>query len=295
MAETIKSMTGYGRREATWSGGALVVEARAVNHRFCEVVIRVPRSLSSLEEELKGLVQHRCARGRIEVSVSTGMGKDAGKTLVLDRVMARQYHSLLRDLQRDLGLGGSVDIALLAGFRDIISTSDRQIDEARLGQRVKRLVTGALSELDGMRRREGSALVRDVRARLKIVHEEIAQIESRMPIVVQERFDRMSARVRKLVGSAELEQGRLQQELAMFADRADVSEEVTRLGSHLDQFAASLNSREPVGRTLDFLLQEMGREINTIGSKANDTEMAGHVVRLKGEMERIREQVQNIE
>lgn len=295
MAESIKSMTGYGRREAAWVGGTVTAELRSVNHRFCEIMIRLPRSLSSLEDELKRLIQQRCARGRLELVVSFIGGKEAGKTLTLDRTLARQYHGLLRDLQREFRLSGSIDVALLAGFREMISTVDRPVEEKRLKQVVRRLATGALSDLDTMRRREGAALAHDVRTRLQAVREEIARVDKRIPLVVQEYFDRMKARVDKLVGTGDLDLGRLRQELAVYADRCDVSEEVTRLGSHLGQFDGALKSREPVGRTLDFLLQEMGREINTIGSKANDAEIGADVVRIKGELERIREQVQNIE
>ncbi|MGH7232695.1 MAG: YicC/YloC family endoribonuclease [Nitrospiraceae bacterium] len=295
MAETIKSMTGYGRREAAWAGGTVAAELRSVNHRFCEIVIRVPRSLSPLEEDLKRIIQQRCARGRIELTISFMGGKEAGKGLTLDRALARQYHSLLCDLQRDLRLSGTVDVTLLAGFREMFSTTDRPVDEKRLKQIVKRLASGALSALNTMRRREGAVLAQDTRQRLQMVRDQIGCIEKRIPLAVQEHFDRMKARVEKLMGSGDPDRGRLHQELAVFADRCDVSEEVTRLGSHLTQFDAALKNREPVGRTLDFLLQEMGREINTIGAKANDAEIAGHVVRVKGELERVREQVQNIE
>jgi uncharacterized protein (TIGR00255 family) len=295
VAESIKSMTGYGRREAVWAGGRVAAELRSVNHRFCEIVIRLPRSLSSLEDELKKLIQQRCARGRLELVISFIGGKEVGKTLTLDRTLARQYHSLLRDLQREFRLSGSLDVALLAGFREIISTVDRPVEEKRLKEVVKRLVAGALSDLDTMRRREGAALAHDTRTRLQAVREEIARVHKRIPLVVQDYFDRMKTRVEKLVGAHDLDLGRLRQELAVYADRCDVSEEVTRLGSHLGQFDGALKSREPIGRTLDFLLQEMGRETNTIGSKANDAEIAAHVVQIKGELERIREQVQNIE
>ncbi len=146
-----------------------------------------------------------------------------------------------------------------------------------------------------MRRREGQALARDAQERLRIVRKEAEAVAARAPLAVQGAFDRMKERVQKLIGSSPIDQGRLSQELAQYADRGDLSEELTRLGSHMTQFDEAVKSREPVGRTMDFLLQEMGREVNTIGSKANDAEIAAHVVRIKGELEKIREQVQNIE
>lgn len=273
----------------------MTVEVRSVNHRFCEVVARLPRSLSGREDDLKKMIQRRCQRGRIELAVSLSGGKEGEKKLNLDRSLARQYDRILRDLQRELRLGGTVDLALLAGFRDIVFVSDQPLENPRLRQTVKKLLAGALTDLDAMRRREGQALARDTKERLRVVREETEVVASRAPLAVQEAFDRMKERVQKLVGSSPIDQGRLSQELAQYADRCDLSEELTRLGSHLTQFDEALKSREPVGRTMDFLLQEMGREVNTIGSKANDAEIAAHVVRIKGELEKIREQVQNIE
>jgi uncharacterized protein (TIGR00255 family) len=188
-----------------------------------------------------------------------------------------------------------VDVALVAAFRDIVSMVDRPVDERRLVQAVKRATASALAGLDDMRRREGAALAGDLKQRMESVRTHVASIADRAPAVVRDHFDRMKTRVATLVGSADLDAARLHQELALFADRCDISEELTRLRSHLDQFEHAMTSRDPVGRTLDFLLQEIGREVNTIGSKGNDAEVARHVVTLKSEIEKIREQVQNIE
>jgi uncharacterized protein (TIGR00255 family) len=291
----IRSMTGYGRRESAWSGRSLSVEVRSVNHRFCEIVSRLPRSLAGLEEDLKKAIQRRCQRGRIELTVSLSGGVEGEKKLSLDRSLAKQYHRLLRELQQELRLGGVIDLSLLSGFRDIVAVSEQPLATAGLKQTVKRLLAGALEDLDAMRRREGQALARDTKHRLLIIREEVEAMTARAPLVVRGLFDRMAERIQKLVGAGPIDQGRLSQELAEYADRCDVSEELTRLDSHLVQFDGALASKEPVGRTMDFLLQEMGREVNTIGSKANDAEMAVHVVRIKGELEKIREQAQNIE
>lgn len=289
------SMTGYGRSEAAWSGGTVTAELRSVNHRFCEVVVRLPKVLSSLEEDVKRMIQQRCARGRIELTVSFSGGKDTGKQLSLDHALARQYHTLLRELKKKLRLSGSIDVAMVAGYRDLISVTDRPLDEKHLLQTARRVTADALSALDQMRRREGAMLAKDVVHRLHIVREEVERVERRAPLVAQEYFTRLKTRIAKLTELPELDHGRLAQELALYADRCDVTEEVTRLNSHLVQFQATLKSEEPLGRTLDFLLQEIGREVNTIGSKANDADIATHVVKLKGELEKIREQVQNIE
>lgn len=291
----IISMTGYGRSEEALAGGTVTAELRSVNHRFCEIVVRLPKAVSSLEEELKRMIQQRCARGRIELTVSLSGGKETGKQLSLDQALARQYHGLLRDLKKQLRLSGSIDVATLAGYRDLISVTDRPVDEKRLLETAKRVTTEALSMLDQMRRREGAALAKDLKHRLHTVREEIGHVEKRSPYVAQEYLARLKARVAKLTELPELDEGRLSQELALYADRCDISEEVTRLASHLAQCETTLRSAEPMGRTLDFLLQEIGREVNTIGSKANDADIAMHAVKLKGELEKIREQVQNIE
>ncbi len=291
----IKSMTGYGRREGTWIGGAVVVEVRAVNHRHCEIVTRMPRILSVLDEELKRSIQARCARGRIELTVSLSGGRETQKAIDLDRPLARQYYRLLRDLQKELKLGGTIDLSMLTGFRDLFVVNEQFVADRKLTQSVKRLATAAVGELDAMRRKEGAALEKDIRARLRVLRDAMEAIATRGPLAVDAQFDRMKVRVEKLLGGAEVDQARLHQELAVYADRGDVTEELTRLESHLVQFEGGLAGREPVGRTLDFLLQEMGREVNTIGSKANDAAIASQVVQMKAELEKVREQVQNIE
>ena len=290
----IKSMTGYGRREAALKSGSVAVEVRAVNHRFCEIVSRLPRPLASLEEELKRMVQRKCQRGRIEVLVSLGAEREGGKALKLDRALARQYYHLLRELQKEFHLSGTIDVSLMAGFRDIISMSEQPREDPRMARTVTRLLGGALADLDAMRRREGAALARDITARLRAVRAEMGAIQARAPHVVEVYFERLKARVANLTGQ-DPDPARLHQELAQYADRCDITEELTRLASHVAQFETALQGRDAVGRTLDFLLQEMGREVNTTGSKANDAEIATHVVQIKGELEKIREQVQNIE
>ena len=292
----IKSMTGYGRRDGAWSSGSVTVEVRSVNHRFCEVVTRLPRALSSLEDQLKRDVLQRTLRGRIELTVSLQGERNGLRTLSLDRSLAKQYHRALRALQKEAGVPGAVDLSLLAGFRDIIAVTEQPASEDRqLKQLIRRLLRGALSDLDGMRCREGRALYKDIKKRIQAVSQAKTLIERRAPLVSQAYFSRMKARVEKLLGHETPDSGRLKQELAVYADRCDVTEEVTRLGSHLSQFDRTLNRQGSVGKTLDFLLQEMGREINTIGSKANDVDISMYVVKIKADLEKIREQVQNIE
>lgn len=291
----IQSMTGFGRRQTSWQDGSVTVEIRSVNHRFLEVACRLPRSLSHLEETLKKAVQQRCARGRIDLTVSLQGARSKAGTVNLDQSLVKQYHQTLRTLKRSLKLRGAIDLALLVGLRDVVSVSDQPPEDPKLGKLVVRLVAESLDDLAGMRSREGKALAKDMLARLRVIGDQRLRVAARAPLVTHEAFDRMKGRVEKLLGDAVPDIARLHQELAAFADRTDITEELVRLDSHMVQFAEILNRSEPVGKTLDFLLQEIGREVNTIGSKANDAEIAGHVIQMKTELERIREQVQNVE
>lgn len=291
----LKSMTGFGKREASYRGVTYVVEIRSVNHRFREVVTRVPRSLSGLEEDLKFLVGKHCNRGRFEINVSSTFGPDLPKAISLNRVLARRYHAVLRELQKECKLPGMIDVALLSGFREIFQSGEKSEDTKNIAPVIRRIVGGALTDLDRMRCVEGKALHQDIVKRLQHIVAVRKKILGRAPLVVRENFERMKVRVAELLGNVSVEQSRLHQELAQFADRCDISEELTRLNSHLQQFTTLLADKDPVGRQLDFLLQEMGREVNTIGSKANDAEISKSVVFVKSELEKIREQVQNIE
>ena len=291
----ICSMTGYGRRQAPWAGGMVSVEARSVNHRFCEIAVRLPKGMASLEDNVKELVQRRCARGRVDVTVTLTGTRDTRTTVSLDRPLARQYHRVLDQLRRELRLAGSIDLSLLAGLRDLVVVTEQPVNDKALQTLIKRLAAGAVADLDRMRRREGKALAAHLHSLLAAVEKELAQIAARIPQAVQEHYARMKARIEKLTEPGRADASRLEQELAVFADRSDVSEEQARLRSHLEQFRQTMKGGEAIGKTLDFLLQEMGREINTIGSKANDTEIAAHAVRIKGELEKLREQVLNIQ
>ena len=291
----MKSMTGYGKRETEWKGIAVSVELRSVNHRFCEIVPRLPRNLSSLEEDIKQLIHRQCERGRIECTVLVNAQGSRQKSLVLDRTAARQYHRLLKELQRELRIDGQIDIGLIAGLRDVFSATEQGIEEKDAKNVVLRLTKGALADLNKMRIREGKALHDDTSKRIQAVRSSLKAITQRVPASVQENFQRMKRRVTKLLDDNLPNPDRLHQELATYADRCDITEELTRLSSHLSQFQESSKTKGAMGRRLDFLLQEMGREINTIGSKANDAEIAIHVVDVKSELEKIREQVQNVE
>lgn len=291
----IHSMTGFGQKHALRQDGSVTVEIRSVNHRFLEVACRLPRSLHALEEPLKKAVQQRCTRGRIDVTVTIQGGKGRGGLINLDQALAKQYHQALRRLKTSLKLPGPINVALVAGLRDVLTISDQPSEDPKLVTLVHTLAEDALRDLQKMRKQEGMALVQDMQGRIQIMRDHRSAIAGRVPVALQESFERMKQRIEKLMGSEVPDIPRLHQELAIFADRGDITEEMVRLDSHMLQFEHQLKRAESVGKTLEFLLQEMGREVNTIGSKANDADIAGHVVQMKAELERLREQVQNVE
>lgn len=291
----IRSMTGFGRRQGTWSDGTVSVDVRSVNHRFLETSIRLPKWMSGLEERFKKVIQQQCGRGRVDLTVSLQGTRGSPRAVQLDVELAKQYHHALRTLQRRLKLKGSIDIGLMGGFRDIIVLSEQPADDPKLAKVVEKLGLLAVSDMTKMREKEGMLLAQDILARLDQVRECKRAVSSRAPHIAQEAFDRMKQRVEKLLADSIPDLPRLNQELALYADRCDITEELVRLDTHMVQFERALQGTEPVGKTLDFLLQEMGREVNTIGSKANDAAIRANVVRMKAELERVREQIQNVE
>jgi uncharacterized protein (TIGR00255 family) len=291
----IVSMTGFGRRQGVSADGTVTVEVRSVNHRFLETSIRLPKSMGNLEDKFKKAVQERCARGRVELTVVLQGGRGGARSVVLDAGLAKQYYDALRSLQRTFKIGGSIDIGLVAGFRDILVLSDQPADDLKLAKLVEKLGLQALQDLAKMRKKEGALLAQDLLRRLKAVGELKEQVAERAPAVAQDAFARMKDRVQKLLNGDIPDTARLYQELAVYADRGDITEELVRLDAHMLQFEQTVHSTQPVGKTLDFLLQEMGREVNTIGSKAGDTVITAAVVQMKAELERLREQVQNVE
>ena len=291
----IESMTGYGRSEGSYRDLAIVAELRSTNHKFCDITVRLPKLLLPLETVLKKQLQQRFTRGRLELAVSINGANEQPKQLDVDLELARQYSRILKDLKTKLELPGQVDLALLMGFRDIITTAELAETTDALAAQVQALLKEAMDRLEVMRRKEGRALVRDLRHRLRVIEQGLRRIQTRIPAMVQGYQTRLHDRIKRLTQGVKLDPGRLAQEVALFAERSDVSEELTRLKSHLNQFKTMIQGKEAVGRSLDFLIQEMNREINTVGSKSSDASIAMEVVGIKSELEKMREQVQNIE
>jgi uncharacterized protein (TIGR00255 family) len=288
-------MTGYGRAEGTYKGRPFAVELRSVNHRYCDVVVRLPKLLTPLEETLKKKVQDRFARGHIELSVSFNGATNAPKQFNLDLESAKAYHHILKELKSALHLSGEIDVALMSHFREIITVSEPAEELAPLSRFVDRILERSMRALEKMRAEEGKALSKDLAIHLDALDRMLGLIKQQEKKAVQAYHERLQKRVSELTQGIVIDPARLAQEVAILVDRSDISEETARLKTHLEQFRKMLQKDEAVGRALEFLLQEMNREVNTIGSKANDVTISMQVVAMKSELEKIREQVQNIE
>lgn len=291
----IKSMTGYGRVETVQEGRNIIAEAKSVNHRFLEIVLRTPAVLFPLEMELKKKISERFKRGRIEVSIKLeGEGVDSSKvSLNLD--IARNYFEVLNRLKDEFNLDSPISLKTLTGFRDIFTPpAETQLSADFLNQ-VGKTFLDSLEMLSNMRQDEGLAMFQDMDMRLKTISGIVEVIKLRAPQVVAEYQKRLQERVKELTDGIAIDEGRLVQEVAIMAERSDITEEIVRMHSHISQFEELLQSEGTEGRKIDFLLQEMNREINTIGSKSNDIEIARQVIEVKSELGKLREQAQNIE
>jgi uncharacterized protein (TIGR00255 family) len=288
-------MTGFGAARGEAGGEALTVELRAVNGKFCEVKARLPRELSPLEPELVKTIKARVSRGVIDVFVRRESATARGIVPQLNLPLAAAYAKALRELKGELGLAGEPTVHDVAGLEGVISLGESTPDTAALAAALQAALAAALEALEQMRRREGEALARDLSARLQAIEKGAQEVSRLAPLQVQAVQERLQARVAELTRGMPLDPGRLAQEVALFADRTDVAEELTRLASHLEQARGLITSDAPAGRKLEFLVQEVNREINTIGSKSQQAGIAALVVDLKAELERVREQVQNVE
>jgi uncharacterized protein (TIGR00255 family) len=288
-------MTGFGRGESAGGGRVFTVEVQSVNHRFLEVRCRVPKRLAGLEPRIQQAIQQRFSRGHFEVLVLDKDLDGRGRTLKVDLPLAVQYVEALKTLQQALGLSGEVTLDMLTAQRDLIAVEEsvESLDES--WAEIRPALEKALDALAEMRRLEGEALVASLERHLEVVEAVLRGIVERAPEIVRSQRDRLRERVMELLNGRLPDPARLEQEVALLAERGDVDEECDRLQSHLGQFRATLGHPGPQGRRLDFLLQEMNREANTIGSKSADATLAHLVVGLKTSIERLREQVQNLE
>lgn len=290
----IKSMTGYGKAESSHDQGKISVEMRAVNHRYGEISVKLPRALICFENEVRKLVSGRLKRGKIDVFIQLDTIA-AGKPPVVNSSLAHAYYAAFSTLSQELGIREPISLPLIISQRDVLAVAENDLEAEDMREELLAVVESAVDAMETMRLREGRELSEDLRARREILTRFIDEITRRASYVPAEYAEKLSQRLAQFQVKNMPDEARIGQEVVLMADRCDITEELVRFASHLVQFDAALESSEPVGRKLDFLLQELGREVNTIGSKANDSEIASCVVELKAELEKIREQVQNIE
>jgi len=291
----LKSMTGFGRGEGETTLGKVFVESRSVNHRYCDINIKLPRRLAPFENRIKEMVRSEVSRGRIDVSLKLDAAGEGKVQLNADLHLADQYYKVLQTLKEKLRLQGDITLELLAGGKDIITAKEELEDVEPYWQEIATILKQSLREMDEMKRLEGESLAKDLQQRLEQIDQQLKGIKDQAPLRLNTYWNRLRERLQSFLEGTELDSTRFQQEVAFLAERIDITEEIVRAESHLNQLATLLLGREPVGRKMDFLLQEIHREVNTISAKANDAEISQRVVEIKSELEKIREQVQNIE
>ena len=291
----LKSMTGYGRGEGTVNGRHIVFEVKSVNHKYFECNARITRGCLFLEERLKAYLQERMARGKIDVFLQVENLESAGTQVEVNHALAGAYVSALREVKERYGLPGEVDLPLLTRYADIFSVRKAPEDEEALWQAVQEVAEPAVASLLQMRETEGRRLEKDIKEKAEAILSLVQEIESRTPETVRQYQERLQARITELIGDSRLDEQRVLTEVAVFADKVAIDEETVRLRSHFGQLQGLLEAGGPTGRKIDFLVQEMNREANTIGSKSLNPEIAHLVVDIKSEIEKIREQVQNVE
>jgi uncharacterized protein (TIGR00255 family) len=292
----MKSMTGYGRGECSQRGLKVTVELSSVNRKQTEIAVNLPRELEVLEAQMRDEINQRVARGRVTVRLSVHAARNGGGNKRVDASLAKIYAKELRALAKSLRLADTVTLDILARAPGVLRPNEEIVEAEEVWPGVKKALTSALDVLLKMRQREGAFLAKDLKARVAVLRAGVSRVQGQAPKVAERYREQLLARIKAAGLEARvLEDERLVKEVFYFADRADVSEELTRLQSHFQQFDDCVKSGEPIGRTLDFLAQEINREINTLGAKANDTDISREVVLLKAELEKFREQVQNVE
>lgn len=291
----LKSMTGYGRCETMLEGKKIMVEIKSVNHRYADYNIRVPRHLGFLEEKVREYASHKITRGKIDIYVSVENYDEADRDIILNEELTKTYIEALENLRDKFGLRDDISVMSVARFGDIFKTERKEEDADKMWTLVRSVMDTALNDFTAMRVREGERIERDLRDRISYMEELAKTVDERSPQTVAEYRDKLYSKIKELLDDRDVDEGRILTEVAIFADKVAVNEETVRLSSHFEEFYQILDANLPAGRKLDFLIQEINRETNTIGSKASDVEIAKIVVTLKGEIEKLREQIQNIE
>lgn len=291
----IRSMTGYGYYKYQDETVSMDVEIKTVNHRYCDIYIRMPKQLSCFEDKVRALIMSRIHRGKVDVFLNwENLGEEV-KKVILDRNLAIEYYNAMTKLSEELQLRDDISTSSLARFPEILRIEKKEENSERVWMILEQAINEALNVLIAMREVEGEKLKASLVELCNNIENYRLKIKEREPLVIAEYKERLTARIKELMDSDVVDETRIAMEVAIFADKCSINEELVRLRSHLDQFLDILSMDGPVGRKLDFLLQEMNREVNTIGAKANDLDITRNVIELKSEIEKIREQVQNVE
>lgn len=291
----IKSMTGYGRAIETIDGREITVEIRSVNNRYLDCTVKLPRLFSFAEESIKTRIKEEISRGKVDVFVSVNIPAGSDMKISLNRPVLEGYLAAMKTIAADYAVRDDISVSSLTRFSDIFVVEKQEEDEEKLAKDILSVVDQAVSAYGAMRTVEGAALEADLRSRSQTILGLVEKVESRSPVTLAEYRNRLTEKMKEVLQSTTIDEGRILQEAAIYADKIAVDEETVRLRSHLNQLDTMLTSGGAIGRKLDFLLQELNREANTIGSKGNDLEQARNVVDIKAELEKIREQTQNIE
>jgi uncharacterized protein (TIGR00255 family) len=291
----LKSMTGYGRGESLGENYSVTLEMKSVNHRFLEISIRLPKQLNPLEDHLKHVIQSCLSRGKVDVYISLEQNNSKRTTLQLDKELALAYYNSIKELAELCNIPAELSGEVIANYPGVLSLEKADDDLTEIGELTKAALNSAIEELVSMREHEGANLAEDLLAHVTALEELERKISIEAPLIVTEYRAKLQVRIEELLDTVVVDESKLANEIAFFADKADITEELARLGSHLSQFRGVLKEDEAVGRKLEFILQEMNREINTIGSKSNSFSIGKLVIEAKSELEKIREQVQNIE
>lgn len=292
----LTSMTGFGRGEVQKEGKYFNVELKSVNHRYMDMNIKLPKIFTYLEDNIRKVIKRYIKRGRIEVFINYKNLEGRDIQVTTDISLVQQYIKALDEIHDTFKIEKNVDVTTIAGFPDIFKLERREEDGEEIWALLETAIITALEDLLEMRQREGKQLKQDLVKRLEVLMGLMKNIEERSPDIVLEYRERLKKRIKEIMDEKlDLDEGRLAIEVALFADKSNITEEIIRFNSHIKQFKSSMEEEGAVGRKLDFIIQEMNREVNTIGSKANDLIISNIVVEIKSELEKIREQVQNIE
>ena len=291
----VKSMTGYGRGEAVVHGRTITVEVRSVNNRYLDCTVKLPRVYVFAEDAIKAGVQGHISRGKVDVFVTIGPSEKGDVAISVNKPMADGYYAALCQLRDSYGLRDDISVSLLSRFPDVFLVEKTQEDVEAMSADICSVLELALADFDAMRSREGEKLYQDVLNRADTIEGLTARVEERSPGIVADYRARLTAKLNEVLQNTQIDESRILTEAAIYADKVAVDEETVRLRSHLSQLRHMLEQGGAIGRKLDFLIQEFNREANTIGSKCSDIETAGYVVDIKAEIEKIREQIQNIE